>query len=107
MLSTIAVIVVATPRFVIVVPLIVAFYSYVQNFFVPASRELKVPAAAAAAAAGQSGFISISRLLWISAGARNATQERDHDASSWETHRPWYCSARRGIKPSPPSAARR
>lgn len=40
--STVVVVAVATPRFLVAVPIIVAFYTYVQNFYVPASRELKV-----------------------------------------------------------------
>jgi len=39
--STVVVVAVATPRFLVAVPIIVAFYTYVQNFYVPASRELK------------------------------------------------------------------
>eukprot|EP00238_Polyblepharides_amylifera_P013256 CAMPEP_0196578562 /NCGR_PEP_ID=MMETSP1081-20130531/7432_1 /TAXON_ID=36882 /ORGANISM="Pyramimonas amylifera, Strain CCMP720" /LENGTH=1552 /DNA_ID=CAMNT_0041897827 /DNA_START=34 /DNA_END=4692 /DNA_ORIENTATION=+ len=40
-LSTVGVVAAATPRFLIVVPVILAFYMYVQNFYVPASREIK------------------------------------------------------------------
>jgi ATP-binding cassette subfamily C (CFTR/MRP) protein 1 len=40
-LSTVLVVAVATPRFLVAVPVIVSFYTYVQNFYVPASRELK------------------------------------------------------------------